>query len=145
MRISAFALLLLLAAPLGALAQWAELPMTGSEPQTFADRTNVEGMSGLGPEISASLVDPEQNARRRRAVVKVSSWGTKIVDPAEAHGDPNANFIVYRLDDQPPIPSGSHRMVFDNLAPGKHTIAVTMADSQGHQEGDKSELKFEVP
>jgi hypothetical protein len=145
MRIPASALLFLLAASIGAFAQWAEPPMTGSEHQMLADRTNIEGMSGLGPEISAGLADPEQNARHRRAVVKVSTWGTKIVDPVEANGDPDANFIVYQLDNRTPVASGSHRMVFDDLAPGKHSITVWMADSQGHPEGEKSELRFEVP
>jgi hypothetical protein len=144
MRAVVSVLIFLTLITLSAVAQWREPPMTGSAQELLPDRTNIEGMSGMGPEITAGLVDREQNAKQHRAVVKVSSWGTAIANSGQMHGNLDANTIVYQLDDQNPVADGSE-MVFENLAPGKHTVTVMMADSEGHQEGDKSELKFEIP
>jgi hypothetical protein len=145
MRAAACILLFLLFLPVCVFAQWREPPKTGSQLELLPDRTNVAGMSGLGPEITLSLVRPERNAPQHRAVVKVSTWGTPLADPAKTQGNPDANYLIYKIDNHSQVLSGSDEMVFDNLAPGQHTVTVMMADSKGRPEGDKSELKFEIP
>lgn len=127
-----------------AVAQWKEPPSTGSPTYRLPDRTIWAGQSGLGPVLTAKLVDKDRNAKQHRAIVEVDVDGVRLVYPEK---EPNLEeaHIQYRLDNEPPRDSASKSCAFEQLAPGEHRIRVTLASSDGRRIGKGTTLKVTVP
>jgi len=140
-------LVLALFVPALAYCQWKELPATGSPPNHLADRTTLAGQSGVGPLITATLVDKDRNAQQHQAVVDVQTDGVRIVDPASVNHEPRLDeaHIQYQLDKHPIQNSTSMTYVFRNLASGEHTIHVGLAASDNQQLGKRQTLKVTIP
>jgi hypothetical protein len=127
--------------------QWREPPATGSPSNELPDRTTLAGQSGLGPLLIAELLDKEENAKQRRAVVKVETDGVRIVDPASAHYQPRLDeaHIRYQIDDGNACDSTAKVWTFKSLPSGEHHIKVTLASSDGQQIGKGKLLKVRIP
>ena len=130
-----------------AYAQWKEPPATGSPTNELEDRTNLVGQSGLGPLLTATLVDVDRNAKSHRAVVEVQTDGVRIVDPASLKNEPKLDeaHLQYRLDNGEIQNSTSKTWTFDNLSPGEHRIDVALASSDNHAIGKSLTLKLRIP
>ena len=125
----AFALFLLLLSILPAAAQ--EGSWVGSE---------------KGPQLKAQLADKEKNAGRRIAVVDVDVRNLTLTDPISyPGGGPEMGHLQYRLDNGAYILPMTNRLVFEGLAPGKHTIEVSLADGSFRPMGAKAELEVVIP
>jgi hypothetical protein len=146
-RLSFCAISLLLGACLPALAQWKELPSTGSPSNRVPDRTTLAGQAGLGPLLIVKLVDPKSNARSHKAVIEVQTDGLKLVDPAAANHEPKIDeaHIQYRLDNEPIQDTTSKTWTFENIPSGEHVIRVALATSDHHQLGEEKSLRVKVP
>jgi len=144
-RLTTIALMLLVPASI-AHGQWKEPPKTGSPTNTLPDRTTLAGQSGMGPLITAVLVEPEMNASAHRAVVKVETDGVEIVDPAKVK-EPKLDeaHIRYQLDAETPVQTTLERWTFDRLASGNHRIKVSLESNDGKQMGEQQTLKIHVP
>lgn len=129
-----------------AFAQWKELPKTGSPTERLPDRTTLVGQAGLGPLMTAKLVDEHHNAKQKRAVVEVQTAGVELVPPS-ANLPPKLYYayIQYRLDNGQAINTASERWVFDNLSPGEHRIQVTLAAMDNKPMGKQTTLKVRIP
>ncbi|MFB3916608.1 MAG: hypothetical protein ACE14M_07760 [Terriglobales bacterium] len=110
------------------------------------DRTTLVGQAGLGPLITAKLVDEHRNAKQRRAAVEVQTAGVELVTPG-AKLPPKLYYahIRYRLDDGPVISTTSKRWVFENLAPGEHRIQAALAATDNKPMGKPATLKVHIP
>ncbi len=149
MRSALFALVLL---GLGGLvcpahAQWKQLPTTGSPENTLPDRTIVAGQSGLGPLLTARLVDEKSNAKKHRAVIETQVDGVRLVDPASVNYEPKLNqaHIEYRVDDGNVQQSASSTQTLENLTPGKHSIHVILVSNDNHRMGWPTTLLVDIP
>lgn len=133
--------------PLVAAPQWRNPPKTGSPTQELPDRTGVAEQSGIGPDLSAVLVNPDANAKQKKAVVRVQTAGVSLVNPAASHGVPmnGQAHIQYRLDQNPIVNSTQTEMSFDHLSPGDHVIQVAMAGNDNRPIGEQKTLKIHIP
>lgn len=127
--------------------QWKELPATGSPSTRLPDRTTLAGQAGLGPLLTATLVNPKANAQNHKAVIKVQTDGLKIVDPAKVNQEPRLDegHIQYRLDNGPVQNTTLNTWTFEHLSRGEHLIRVALASNDGHQFGSGKWLKVNVP
>jgi hypothetical protein len=139
-----FALLFLSA--FAARAQWRQPPTTGSLQEMLADRTNYAGMSGLSPQLEASLVNRGDNAKNKQAQVEVEVWGVDLIEP-DSNREPKLTeaYLTYRLDNQPIIKTADKEQTFRNLTPGRHQIAVQLALSDGQPLGSAKVLDLRIP
>ncbi len=102
--------------------------------------------SEKGPQLKAQLTDKEKNAGRRIAVVDVDVRNLTLTDPISYPGNgPEMGHLQYRLDGGPYILPMTNRLVFEGLAPGKHTIEVSLADGSFRPMGGKAELEVIIP
>jgi hypothetical protein len=127
--------------------QWKQPPSTGSPENHLPDRTKLAGQSGMGPLLTAKLLDKEANAKKHRAVVEVKTDGVKLVDAALAQNEPKLDeaHIQYSLDDGPPQNTTSTTWSFQGLSRGEHRIRVNLVASDGQKVGEGTTLKVEVP
>ena len=127
--------------------QWKQLPATGSPPERLPDRTTLAGQSGLGPLLTAKLIDKEENAKQRRAVIEVQTDGVQLVDPNVVGREPKLDqvHVQYRLDDNPAQNSASKSWTFENIPPGEHEIHVRLAANDNHPVGMSTTLKVKIP
>jgi hypothetical protein len=128
------------------LCQWKEPPATGSPTNALPDRTTLVGQSGLGPMISATLVDATANAKAHKAVVQVQTDGVSIIDPA-THKQPKLDeaHLAYQLDEHDRIDSTSLTCTFADLRTGDHRIHVLLMSNDNHSMGKEQLLKVHVP
>jgi hypothetical protein len=102
--------------------------------------------SQKGPQLKAQLADKEKNANRRIAVVDVDVKNVTLTDPIDYRGGgSDMGHLEYRLDGGPYILPMTNRLVFEGLAPGKHTIEVSLADGSFRPMGAKTELEVVIP
>lgn len=131
---------------IAAFAQWAERPLTGSPQQTFADRTKLSNLSGMGPQLEVGLVDADKNASQRQAVVDVEVWGVNLVSPNSGHEPRNSEaYLLYRLDNQPVVRTDEKEYTFSNIPPGHHSISVQLAMSNGQPIGNRMVVSVRIP
>lgn len=79
--------------------------------------------------ITVSLVDQVEKARRGEATVQVRADGMTIIDPADAREKsvPGQGHLHYKVDNGPVIATTATKLSFHELTPGRHTIEVTPA------------------
>jgi hypothetical protein len=133
--------------PAVATAQWRNPPQTGSPQEQLPDHTVDARQSGIGPNLSAVLVDADGNARRKRAVVRVQTDAVMLTNPVSVQGVP-ANgqaHLQYRLDQNPVVNTTQTEMMFDQLSPGDHTIEVALAGNDDNPIGEHKTLKVHIP
>lgn len=99
-----------------------------------------------GPQLKAHLVDKEKNAARRIAVVEVDVRNVTLTDPI-AYRDSGSGMghLQYRVDNGPYILPMSNHLAFEGLAPGKHTIEVSVADGAFRPMGAQVALEVVIP
>ena len=135
---------LLAAAP--ASAQWANPPKTGSQPEELPDRTVLAGQSGMGPLMTAELVHPHDNAKKKMAVVQVHTDGVRLVTPgSKAESKDDEAHLQYRLDHQQAIDTTQTNMRFTGLSQGDHIIQVALAGNDNKPMGHQTTLKVHIP
>ncbi len=137
---------LVLLAPLSVWAQWRQDPTTGSSDYKLRDRTVLQGQVATTTDFGVRLVEPQQSARQRKAVVQVSVDGLELVDPRVAQRDnEHQAHIVYKVDAGPEQATASRRFDIDNLSPGDHTLTVYLAGNDGHAISPLKDLKLSIP
>jgi hypothetical protein len=99
-----------------------------------------------GPQLKAHLVDKEKNAARRIAVVEVDVRNVTLTDPI-AYRDSGSGMghLQYRVDNGPYILPMANHPAFEGLAPGKHTIEVSVADGAFRPMGAQIALEVVIP
>lgn len=140
-------LLIVLGCEVSGFSQWAQMPMTGSQPRILTDRTMMAGQSGLGPLMTADFVDKYANAGERRAVIDVHTDGVQMVDPAGTGNMPSVSqaHVQYQVDDGTPVNTTSRRIQLDNLSPGEHHIQVALAGNDNKPMGRETMLNLHIP
>jgi len=99
-----------------------------------------------GPQLKAHLVDKEKNAARRIAVVEVDVRNVTLTDPiAYRDGGSGMGHLQYRADNGPYILPMANHPAFEGLAPGKHTIEVSVADGAFRPMGAQVSLELVIP
>jgi len=122
----------------------ARQPMT-TETQRQADQ--VRKTAAPAPTLSATLMQPEQKAKKHEATVQVQVSGVDIVDPATASEkpEPGQGHLHYQLDSGPIIATTTTKLAFHKLAPGKHQIMVMLAGNDHQPLGPKESLHVTIP
>ena len=99
-----------------------------------------------GARIRAKFVDKEKNLQHRLAVIDVDVEGAVLGDPTDqSYQMPGQGHVQFRVDNGPYILPSSNRIAFEALAPGKHTIEVTLADHNYRLMAPKIDLELDVP
>jgi hypothetical protein len=90
--------------------------------------------SAATPSFDASLQNPEANAKKANATVKVSVSGLQLVDPASVNEQPKAGqgHLHYRVDDGPVIATTAPKLSFHELSSGEHRFELTLVGND-HQ------------
>jgi hypothetical protein len=99
------------------------------------------------PTMTATLVDPEINAKDKSATVQVNISGAKLIDPAMTNKKPTKGevHLHYQVDDGPVIATTSTKLSFHGLKPGKHQIVVMLANNDHSPAGPQQMLELTVP
>lgn len=128
------------------MAQWRQQPTTGSTPMTVADRTKQSGMTGIGPQLEAELVDEHKNAEQKQAVVKVEVWGVDLISAPQGAAEAKRGeaYLSYKLDRQAEIKTANKEQTFRNLSPGEHQVTVQLAYADGRPAGAPMVLKLKI-
>jgi hypothetical protein len=116
-----------------------------TETQREADQ--VRKTAAPAPALSASLMQPEQKARKHEAGVQVQVTGIDIVDPATANEkpEPGQGHLHYQLDSGPIVATTATKLDFHKLSPGKHQITVVLAGNDHQPLGPKETLHVTIP
>jgi hypothetical protein len=101
--------------------------------------------SDKGAQLKAQLVDKDKNAARRIAIVEVDVKNVALADPTDRGSSSDMAHLQFRIDGGPYILPMNNKIVFEGLAPGKHTIEVTLADKAFRLLGAKAELEVTIP
>ncbi len=139
-------LLAILAACVPASAQWTEKPRTGSAPEERPDRTVLQGQTGTSTNFGVRLVKTEEFAKQHKALVEAQVYGLELVSPGQNQA-PNEyqGHIVYRVDNGPEQTAANERFEIAGLSLGNHTIAVHLADNEGHAISPEHRLLVRIP
>jgi hypothetical protein len=97
--------------------------------------------------MTAKLVDPEKKAATGGATVEVTTSGVELTDPAVANEKPVAGqgHLHYQVDKGPVIATPTAKLSFHDLAPGSHTITVTLVSNDHKPIGPHQTLTVNVP
>ena len=116
-----------------------------TETQREADQ--VRKTAAPAPALSASLMQPEQKAKKHEAGVQVQVTGIDIVEPATANEKPapGQGHLHYQLDSGPIVATTATKLDFHKLSPGKHQITVMLAGNDHQPLGPKETLHVTVP
>jgi hypothetical protein len=97
--------------------------------------------------MTASLVDPTNNAKDKTATVTVKVTGVRLIDPALTNKRPTKGqgHLHYRVDDGPVIATTTTKLSFHELTPGKHKIVVMVANNDHSASGLEQTLEITVP
>jgi hypothetical protein len=97
--------------------------------------------------FEAKLVDPAVKAKSKTATVEVKVAASQLVDPDTTDGKPHPgqHHLHYQLDNGPVIATTATKLSFHNLAPGQHTIKVTLAENDHTAVGRENVLTVTIP
>ncbi len=97
--------------------------------------------------LTASLIDPDKNAKEKTATVEVSLTGVKLIDPAMTNKKPTKGegHLHYQVDDGPVIATTAPKLSFHGLTSGKHKIVVMLANNDHTPAGPQQTLEITVP
>jgi hypothetical protein len=97
--------------------------------------------------LTASLVNPVENAKEKTATVQVKVSGVKLIDPAMTNKKPTKGqgHLHYRVDGGPVIATTAPKLSFHELTPGKHQIVVMLANNDHSPTGLEQTLEVTVP
>ena len=148
-RMRAAALVLTLCALVFSISLAVTLAVAANDKPGPARRSEPAGSPGAGQSatLTASLVDPVNNAKEKTATVKVEVTGVKLIDPALTNKKPTKGqgHLHYRVDDGPVIATTTTKLSFHELTPGKHKIVVMLANNDHSPTGLEQTLEVTVP
>lgn len=109
--------------------------------------TPLEMPQGKAVKFSASLINPEMEAKKKGATVQVKAPGIDIVDPASKNNVAKLGegHIHYQVDNGPVIATTATKLSFHNLTPGRHKIVVMIAGNNHEPLGPQQTLWVNVP
>ncbi len=110
-------------------------------------RANTDAAAVKGPQLTATLVEPEKKAAEKEATVRVQVHGIKIVDPAQVKERPHKGegHLHYRVDDGPVIATTATKLSFHELTPGSHRIQVVLAANDHKPLGPEQTVNVTIP
>ena len=112
-------------------------------------RTQHQGAKAAGHPLTltATMVNPEHNAKEHAATVQVHVAGVEMVDPATVKEKPQAGqgHLHYQVDNGPVVATTAPKLSFHDLSPGQHTIVVMLAWNDHSPLGPKATLNVSIP
>ncbi|MGA7929060.1 MAG: hypothetical protein WCA20_24055 [Candidatus Sulfotelmatobacter sp.] len=98
------------------------------------------------PMLLATLKNKDKNAKERTAVVEVETQNIGLVtsDVSSYEGD-DMGLLEYQVDQAPVLATADMRVMFRDLTPGKHTITVSLVNTEYKDLGAKAELEIDIP
>jgi hypothetical protein len=99
------------------------------------------------PDLKATLVNPEHNAKEHAATVQVNVAGVEMVDPATVKEKPQAGqgHLHYQVDNGPVVATTAPKLSFHDLSPGQHTIVVMLAGNDHSPLGPRATMTVTIP
>jgi hypothetical protein len=103
--------------------------------------------AGQAGALTATLVNPEHNAKKQAATVQVTVAGVEMVDPAAVKEEPKAGqgHLHYQVDNGPVVATTTTKLSFHDLSSGQHTIVVMLAGNNHSPLGPKATLNISIP
>jgi hypothetical protein len=94
--------------------------------------------------LTATLVDPDMQAKMKAAVVQVTVSNVQLV---EAGGPPveGQGHLHYQVDEGPVVATTATKLGFHELTPGSHKITVMLAANNHSPLGPKEVLSVQIP
>ena len=140
-RVVAFASILMLALTISLTA----IAQDKAKNETALPAANQ--IAGQSATLTASLIDPDKNAKEKTATVEVSLTGVKLIDPAMTNkkATKGEGHLHYQVDDGPVIATTAPKLSFHGLTSGKHKIVVMLANNDHTPAGPQQTLEITVP
>lgn len=137
----------LVAAPLWALSTLARAEYGAKAPTASAANVTKDSIGGGLVTFEAVLVDAPAKALKKSATVDVKVAAINLVDPDATDGKPKAGqgHLHYQLDKGPIIATTATKLSFHGLAPGPHTIVVTLAGNDHQPISRENSLSVTIP
>ena len=98
------------------------------------------------PMLRATLKNKDKNAEKHAAVVEVETQNIGLVtgDVSSYEGN-DMGLLEYQVDQAPVLATADTRVMFRDLTPGKHTITVSLVNTEYRELGAKAELEVDIP
>jgi hypothetical protein len=136
-----------------ALVSMLSLALLGIVPSAEAQErygaTPPQGAKAAGhpAALTATLVNPEHNAKEQAATVQVNVAGVEMTDPAAVKEEPKAGqgHLHYQVDKGPVVATTATKLSFHDLSPGQHTIVVMLAGNDHSPLGPQATLTVTIP
>jgi hypothetical protein len=123
--------------------------VNSAEAQERYGATPRQGTKAAGQTLAltATLVNPEHNAKARAATVQVTIAGVDMVDPAAVNEEPKAGqgHLHYQVDNGPVVATTATKLSFHDLSSGQHTIVVMLAGNDHSPLGPKATVNVGIP
>ena len=98
------------------------------------------------PMLRTTLKDKEKNAQKHAAFVEVETQniGLALLGVSPFAGS-DMGFLEYQVDQGPVLATSDTAVMFRNLTAGKHTITVSLVNTDYRELGPKAVLELEIP
>jgi hypothetical protein len=97
------------------------------------------------PMLRATLRDKDKNAQKHAAQVEVETRNFGLVNLGVSYGGSDVGLLEYQVDQGPVLATTDTEAMFRDLTPGKHTITVSLVNTEYKDLGAKAELEVDIP
>lgn len=98
------------------------------------------------PMLRATFRDKEKNAQKQTALVEVETQNIGLVNlDGSSYAGSDMGLLEYRVDQAPVLATADTRVMFRDLMPGKHTITVSLVNTEYKELGAKVVLEVDIP
>jgi hypothetical protein len=98
------------------------------------------------PMLRATFKNKDKNVEKHAAVVEVETQNIGLVtsDVSSYEGN-DMGLLEYQVDQAPVLATADTRVMFRGLTSGKHTITVSLVNTQYKELGAEAKLEVDVP
>jgi hypothetical protein len=98
------------------------------------------------PMLRATFKNKDKNAEKHAAVVEVETQNIGLVaSDVSSYAGNDMGLLEYQVDQAPVLATADTRVMFRDLTPGKHTITVSLVNTEYRELGAKAELEVDIP
>jgi len=98
------------------------------------------------PMLRATFKNKDNNAEKHAAVVEVETQNIGLVaSDVSSYEGSDVGLLEYQVDQAPVLATADTRVMFRDLTTGRHTITVSLVNTEYKGLGGKAKLEVDVP
>jgi len=98
------------------------------------------------PMLRATFKNKDNNAEKHAAVVEVETQNIGLVaSDVSSYEGSDVGLLEYQVDQAPVLATADTRVMFRDLTTGRHTITVSLVNTEYKGLGAKAKLEVDVP